>query len=117
MYIEASRNFANSPSFSKPDSQTAGAERKLTDAGRELRTAGEHAAVKLDRAAMIAKVKTKLAKDVGLSVAASLDVDSTGQVVTLRGTVSSEEQKQHAERAAMQVNGVTRVINLLQVKP
>jgi osmotically-inducible protein OsmY len=101
----------------QPDSQSAaGAERKLTDAGRELRTAGEHAAVKLDRAAMIAKVKAKLATDVGLSAATSVEVDSSGEIVTLRGTVSSEEQKQQAERAVMQVNGVTRVVNLLQVK-
>jgi len=38
-------------------------------------------------------------------------------VVTLRGTVSSEQQKQEAERAATQGNGVTKVMNLLQVKP
>jgi BON domain len=102
----------------RPDSQTApGAEQKLNDAGRELRTAGEQAAVKLDRAAMLAKVKTKLASDVGLSAAGSVDVDVSGQVVTLRGTVPSEEQKEQAERAASQVNGVTKVINLLQVKP
>jgi osmotically-inducible protein OsmY len=102
----------------QPDSQNAtGAEQKLTDAGQELRTAGEHAAVKLDRAAMIAKVKAKLATDVGLSAATSVDIDASGQVVTMRGTVSSEEQKQQAERAVMQVNGVTRVVNLLQVKP
>jgi osmotically-inducible protein OsmY len=62
-------------------------------------------------------VKAKLATDVGVSTAASVDVDSTGQVVTLRGTVDSEEQKQQAEQAVMQVNGVTKVINLLQVKP
>ncbi|MGI9073883.1 MAG: BON domain-containing protein [Bryobacteraceae bacterium] len=112
------RNVNEALQGGQPDSQSAaGAERKLNDAGRELRTAGENAAVKLDRAAMLAKVKARLAADVGLSVAASVDVDSSGQVVTLRGTVSSEEQKQQAERAVMQVNGVTRVINLLQVKP
>jgi osmotically-inducible protein OsmY len=112
------RNVNEALEGGQSDSQSAaGAERKLNDAGQKLRTAGEHAAVKLDRAAMIAEVKTKLAADVGLSVAASVDVDSSGQVVTLRGTVSSEEQKQQAERAVMQVNGVTRVINLLQVKP
>jgi osmotically-inducible protein OsmY len=99
------------------DERTAAARRKLNDAGRQARTAGEQAAVKLDRAAMIAKVKAKLATDVGVSTAASVDVDSTGQVVTLRGTVDSEEQKQQAEQAVMQVNGVTKVINLLQVKP
>jgi osmotically-inducible protein OsmY len=102
----------------QPDAQgTAGAQRKLHNAGEELRTAGQQAAVKLDRGATIAKVKAKLATDVGLSAAASVDVDTNGQVVTLRGTVSSEEQKQEAERAAMQVSGVIKVINLLQVKP
>lgn len=112
------RNVSEALQGEQPDSPTAaGAERKLDNAGQELRTAGEHAAVKLDRAAMIAKVKAKLATDVGLSAAAAVDVDSSGQVVTLRGTVSSEEQKQQAERAALQVNGVTKVVNLLQTNP
>jgi osmotically-inducible protein OsmY len=96
---------------------TSEADQKLHNAGQELRSAGRRAAVKLGRGAMIAKVKAKLATDVGLSAAGSVDVDTNGQVVTLRGTVSSEEQKQEAERAATQVNGVTKVINLLQVKP
>jgi osmotically-inducible protein OsmY len=96
---------------------TTGADQKLHNAGQELRSAGRQAAVKLDRGAMIAKVKAKLATGVGLSAAASVDVDTNGQVVTLRGTVSSEEQRREAERAATQVNGVTTVINLLQVKP
>ena len=89
----------------------------MDNAGQSLRTAGAHAAVKLDRAATIARVKAKLATDVGLSAAASVDVDTSGQVVTLRGTVSSTEQKQQAERAVTELSGVTRVINLLQVKP
>lgn len=96
---------------------TAGADEKLHNAGQELRSAGKEAAVKLDRGAMIAKVKAKLATDVGLSAAGSVDVDTNGQVVTLRGTVSSDEQKREAERAASQVSGVTKVVNLLQVKP
>jgi osmotically-inducible protein OsmY len=112
------RNVNEALQGGQPDSQTAaGAEQKLNDAGRELRTASERAAIKLDRAAMLAKVKTKLATDVGVSTAASVDVDASGQVVTLRGTVSSEEQKQQAERAVSEINGVTKVINLLQVKP
>jgi osmotically-inducible protein OsmY len=99
------------------DESTAGAERKLHDAGEKVRAAGEQAAVKLDRAALVAKVKAKLAADVGLSAATSVDVDTSGQVITLRGTVSSESQKQEAEQAAGQVSGVTKVVNLLQVKP
>jgi len=96
---------------------TAGADQKLHNAGQELRSAGRQAAVKLDRGAIIARVKAKLATNVGLSAAASVDVDANGLVVTLRGAVSSEEQRQAAERAATQVNGVTKVMNLLQVKP
>src|SRR5690349_24329213 len=70
----------------------AGADQKLHNAGQELRSAGRQAAGKLDRGAIIAKVKAKLATNVVLSAAASVDVDAHGQVVTLRGVMSSEEQ-------------------------
>lgn len=86
-------------------------------ASEKLKAAGSEAGVKLDRAALITKVKAKLANDVGLSTVTSVDVDASGQVVTLRGTVSSPEQKHQAEIAAGQVSGVTRVINDLQVQP
>lgn len=75
------------------------------------------AAQKLNRAALVAKVKAKLATDVGLSTVTSVDVDATGHVVTLRGTVSSPEQKRQAERVVAQLDGVTRVVNELQVSP
>ncbi len=65
---------------------------------------------------MIAKVKAKLATDVGLSTVTGVDVDASGQVVTLRGTVSSEDEKQRAEQAVRQISGVTRVINDLTVR-
>jgi len=96
---------------------TSEAEEKLRHGGRELRAAGGQATVKLDHAAMVAKVKAKLLSDVGLSTVTGVDVDASGQVVTLRGTVSSAEQKQQAEQAALQVSGVTKVINELQVQP
>ncbi len=96
---------------------TGQAGEKLRRGGHDLRVAGDQAAVKLDHAAMIAKVKAKLAGAVGLSTVTSIDVDASGQVVTLRGTVASEEQKQQAEQAVMQVSGVTRVVDQLAVKP
>ena len=96
---------------------TGEAEEKLRRGGDDLRVAGGKAAVKLDRAAMIAKVKAKLATDVGLSTVTGIDVDSSGQIVTLRGTVASEDQKNQAEQAVRQVPGVTTVINELRVKP
>src|SRR5579884_4113178 len=90
---------------------------KVEQGGRDLRVEAGKAGVKLDRAAIIAKVKAKLAADVGLSTVTSIDVDTTGQVVTLRGTVNSVQQKQLAEQAALQVNGVNKVIDDLQVNP
>lgn len=90
---------------------------KLRRGGDDLRAAGSEAAVKLDRAAMIAKIKAKLASDVGLSTVARIEVDGSGQVVTLRGTVDSPEQRAQAEHAVLQVDGVTRVVNDLQVRP
>jgi len=94
-----------------------GAGQKLQRGGEDLRAAGSEATVKLDRAALIAKVKAKLASDVGLSTVTRVEVDNSGQVVTLRGTVDSPEQKAQAERAVRQVDGVTKVVNDLQVKP
>lgn len=98
-------------------SSTGSADEKLRNGAEDLRQAGKQAAVKLDRAAIIAGVKAKLAADVGLSTVTSVDVDTSGHVVTLRGTVSSEDQKREAEQAAMQVSGVSRVINDLRVAP
>ena len=96
---------------------TTGAEQKLKDGGHDLRVEGGKAGVKLDHAALIAKVKAKLATDVGLSTVTGVDVDASGQVVTLRGTVKSEEQKQQAEQSVLAVSGVTRVVNRLTVQP
>lgn len=95
---------------------TSQAEDKVARGAHDLHIEANQAGVKLDRAALIAKVKTKLATDVGLSTVTGVDVDTTGQVITLRGTVDSMEQKQQAEQAALQVSGVTKVVNNLTVK-
>ena len=97
--------------------ETSQAQEKIARGGRDLRLATDKAGVKLNHAAVIAKVKAKLATDVGLSTVTGVDVDTTGQIVTLRGTVDSVQQKQQAERAALQVSGVTKVIDDLQVRP
>ncbi|MBV9404599.1 MAG: BON domain-containing protein [Acidobacteriaceae bacterium] len=98
-------------------STTRGAEEKLRRGGEDLRVAGNQAAVKLDHAALIAKIKAQLATHVGLSTVTGVDVDAGGQIVTLRGTVASEDQKRQAEEAALQVAGVSRVVNQLRVQP
>jgi osmotically-inducible protein OsmY len=99
----------------RPASDSTG--EKLQRGGQDLRAAGDEAKVKLDRAALIAKIKAKLASDVGLATVTSIDVDDSGQVVTLRGTVDTPEQKRQAEYAVRHVSGVRDVVNDLQVKP
>ncbi|HZS53609.1 MAG TPA: BON domain-containing protein [Bryobacteraceae bacterium] len=106
--------------LNRPGSSSNGAsqaEHKIARGGRDLRIETDKAGVKLGHAAIIAKVKAKLATDVGLSTVTGVDVDASGQIVTLRGTVDSVQQKQQAEKAAMQVNGITKVIDDLQVRP
>lgn len=100
-----------------PQNGDSQAGEKLRHGGDKLKAAGNEAGVKLDRAALIAKVKAKLANDVGLRTMTGVEVDANGQTVTLRGTVSSPEQKHEAEVAASQVSGVNRVVNELQVQP
>jgi osmotically-inducible protein OsmY len=97
----------------KPDSQSASD--KMSEGVNKMEEAGSRAAVKLDRAALLAKVKTKLAADAGLDTLSKVDVSIKGNVVILSGSVSSEEQKKAAEQAASQVDGVARVNNSLVV--
>jgi len=77
----------------------------------------EHAAEKLDNAALLAKVKARLASDIGVATLSNVNVDTSGSVVTLRGTVASDTERQAAQRAASQVSGVTSVVNDLKVVP
>jgi osmotically-inducible protein OsmY len=73
------------------------------------------ASAKLDDAALLAKVKDKLASDAGLTTLKNVNIDTRDSVVTLRGTVVSDAQRQQAEHSASQVNGVRRVVNELKV--
>lgn len=47
----------------------------------------------------------------------SINVDTNEGVVTLFGTVESEESKRVAEATARKVNGVKQVVNRIEVKP
>lgn len=59
-------------------------------------------------------VKTKLISETGLA-GLSIGVDTTGGVVTLSGDVSKATQVEQAIKAALEVDGVTRVISKLQI--
>ena len=74
-------------------------------------TAGEY----VDDSTITATVKSKLVGEKAANLT-RVDVDTTKQVVSLNGIVESADQKQRAEQLAMQVKGVKRVQNNLQVQ-
>src|SRR5436190_22547084 len=74
-------------------------------------TAGEY----VDDSTITATVKSKLVGEKAANLT-RVDVDTTKQVVSLTGIVESADQKQRAEQLAMQVKGVKRVQNNLQVQ-
>jgi len=74
-------------------------------------TAGQY----MDDSTITASVKSKLVAD-KIANLTRVDVDTTNKVVSLNGVVESPDQKTRAEQLAMQVSGVSRVENHLQIQ-
>ena len=68
-----------------------------------------------DDAAIEAKIKAKLATDVGATTITAVEVNVTNGVVTLAGPVATPEEKQRVEAVARGIEGVRSVTNNLQV--
>jgi hyperosmotically inducible periplasmic protein len=60
------------------------------------------------------KIKAKMALD-DLVKASAISVETTGTVVTLTGRVSSAAERDRAVRLAQETDGVTKVVNKLQI--
>ena len=84
-------------------------------AGDKMANAAQKTGDKVDDAAITAKVKTALMAEPGLRSLA-IDVDTRDNVVTLNGTVDSQEKKQRAMQVAQGVEGVKSVSDNLVVK-
>lgn len=74
-------------------------------------TAGQY----VDDSTITTQVKAKLTADKAANFT-RIDVDTTNRVVSLNGIVESTAQKSRAEQLAMQVSGVRKVDNNLQVQ-
>jgi hyperosmotically inducible protein len=74
-------------------------------------TAGQY----VDDSTITTSVKAKLVEDKAANFT-RIDVDTTNRVVSLNGIVESPEQKARAEQLAMEVSGVRRVDNNLQIQ-
>ena len=76
----------------------------------------EHNRDAVSDSAITGKVKTALAADVGLKTMTNVHVETDNDgVVTLKGEVTSADQKKHAGDVAKKVNGVKSVKNELKV--
>ena len=79
----------------------------------------DQAATKLgqavDAGSLTLKIKAKMTLD-DLVKARTINVDTTGSVVTLTGTVESNQERERAVRLARETDGVTNVVDKLQVK-
>jgi len=69
----------------------------------------------VDDRTITASVKAKLVADKAANLT-RVDVDTTNRVVSLNGVVESPDQKRRAEQLAMQIGGVARVQNNLQIQ-
>jgi hyperosmotically inducible periplasmic protein len=83
-------------------------------AAEATKVAAERAGEVMSEAAITAKIKSKMALDDHVK-ARTINVDTTGTTVTLTGSVRSEEERQRAVRLASDTEGITRVVDKLQV--
>jgi hyperosmotically inducible periplasmic protein len=72
----------------------------------------EHA---LEDSALTAKIKSKMALDDSVK-ALDINVDTTGGVVTLRGSVHSQAERTRAVQLARETKGVTSVNDRLEIR-
>ena len=110
-------SWPSSPRAAALTSQHAkeGAARLANRATSVASATADKAGDKLHEGALTAKIKAKMALDDHVK-ARVINVDSDGSVVTLTGVVASADERQRAVRLAGDTDGVTRVVDRLQVK-
>jgi hyperosmotically inducible protein len=63
---------------------------------------------------LTAKIKSKMALDDSVK-ARNINVDTNGTVVTVTGTVQSDQERERAVRLAKETAGVTQVVDRLHI--
>jgi osmotically-inducible protein OsmY len=95
----------------------ASPEATLKRSAAELKREAQFAGAEVSQAARDAKVKFNLSRALGLSAVSKIQVNSSGSMVTLRGSVPSLGAREDAERAALRTDGVRQVDNQLGIQP
>src|SRR5262245_61879592 len=83
--------------------------------GEATARAGHQAKEAIETGGITAKIKSKMALDDTVK-ALAINVDTNGSVVTLTGVVRSEAERQRALQLARETEGVTSVVDHLQVR-
>lgn len=82
--------------------------------GESVAAGAERAQRAIADGSLTAKIKSKMTLDDTIE-AAQINVDTSGSVVTLRGTVDSEAERTRALQLARETAGVTSVVDELRV--
>ena len=95
------------------------ARKRSTDLATTAAKEGREAVTKIEGAVgegtLTAKIKSKMALDDHVK-ARTISVDTVGSVVTLTGIVDSNAERDRAVRLAAETDGVTKVVDKLEVK-
>jgi hyperosmotically inducible protein len=83
-------------------------------ASESVHSAVNRAEEAVTEATLTSKIKAKMALD-DLVKASNISVRTEGSVVTLSGTVASNDEQKRAVRIASETTGVTKVVNHLKV--
>ena len=84
------------------------------EVGAKTAEAANRAGEVLSEGALTAKIKSKMALD-DLVQARSINVTTSGHVVTLSGTVRSAAERDRASQLARETTGVTQVVDRLSI--
>ena len=83
--------------------------------GERTAAATSEAQRALAEGSLTAKIKAKMALDDTVK-ALNIDVDTSGTTVTLSGVVSTQEERERALRLARETDGVTQVVDRLELR-
>jgi hypothetical protein len=100
---------------SSPTIDTTRAREAGATVGEKVATGANQAERALETGALTAKIKAKMALDDTVK-ALDINVDTTGSVVTLTGTVRSEAERTRAVQLARETAGVTSVTDHITVR-
>jgi hyperosmotically inducible protein len=107
------------PSSTSPGIDAESATRRGAELTKEAAQKTGAAVTKLEGAVsegtLTSKIKSKMVLDDHVK-ARTIDVDTSGSVVTLTGVVQSNEEKERALSLARDTEGVTKVVDKLVVK-